>query len=129
MSYPQSFGRCARSVIVFFVLSLLGAGAALAHIQVTKSEPAADSTVNRPIRSIRIFFDQVPDVEKSELAIEGPEGAALEVTGLHTMGEQDLMATVSGRMPDGDYKIKWKTAGQDGHQREGEIAFELKRGE
>jgi hypothetical protein len=115
-------------LVVTLALGLLG-GAAFAHIQVTRSEPADGSTVDRPIRSIRIFFDQVPDLERSTLELVGPEGAAVEVTGVHTMGEQDLMATVSGRMPDGDYTIRWKTAGQDGHAREGEIHFTLQRGQ
>jgi hypothetical protein len=126
--YRNQPRRRLRRIELAAITLCLFAGTAFAHIQVTKSEPADGSTVDRAIRSIRIFFDQVPDLERSELALEGPEGAEVQVQGLHTMGEQDLMATVSGRMPDGDYTIKWKTAGQDGHQREGEITFTLARG-
>jgi methionine-rich copper-binding protein CopC len=43
------------------------------------------------------------------------------------MGAKDLMATVSGRMPDGEYTIKWQTVGDDGEVTNGEIEFTLKR--
>jgi copper resistance protein C len=106
----------------------LFAGAALAHLEVVGSEPADGATLDRPVRSLRVFFNQEPDLALSKLELEGPEGAAVEVQGLHTMGQKDLMATVSGRMPDGEYTVKWQTAGDDGHVQKGEIKFTMKRG-
>lgn len=114
--------------MLMLLLLFLVAGVASAHLKVEKSNPADGSTVDRPVRSIRVFFTQEPDVALSKLELEGPEGAQIEVKGMHTMGEKDLMATVSGRMPDGEYTIKWQTAGDDGHVLDGEIKFTLKRG-
>ena len=41
------------------------------------------------------------------------------------MGEKDLMARVSGRMPDGAYTARWQTAGDDGHVLKGEWTFTI----
>lgn len=120
-------GRNLRTTLLTVAL-LLVAGVASAHLKVTSSDPADGSTVDRPVRSVRVFFSQEPDVALSKLEIVGPEGAQVEVKGMHTMGDKDLMATVSGRMPDGEYTIKWQTAGDDGHVQEGELKFTLKRG-
>lgn len=118
-----------RRPTVLAAILFLVAGAALARLEVVKSEPANGATIDRPVRSLRVFFNQEPDLALSKLELDGPEGAEVEVRGLHTMGERDLMATVSGRMPDGEYKVKWQTAGDDGHVQKGEVTFTLKRGD
>ena len=59
--------------------------------------------------------------------LTGPEGE-WTLEGLHTRGENDLMVRVVGRVPDGEYLAKWKAQGDDGHVRQGEWKFTLKRG-
>jgi len=109
------------------VLALFLAVAAFAHILVEKTEPADGSALTATPRTLRVWFNRGPDVANSELKLIGPEGE-LTLEGLHTMGENDLMVRVVGRVPDGDYVAKWKSQGDDGHSREGEWTFSLKRG-
>lgn len=106
---------------------LLGlAAAAYAHFKVAKTEPADGATVDRPVRDLRVWFSQEPDVALSKLELEGPAGA-LQVQNVHTMGEKDLMGTVVGAMPDGAYTAKWQAAGDDGHVMKGEWKFTVER--
>ena len=103
------------------------AAAALAHILVKETVPADGEALSSPPRNLRVFFNRPPDVSKSELSLTGPAGE-MGVEGLHTMGENDLMARVVGKMPDGEYTASWKAAGDDGHERKGTWTFTLKRG-
>ena len=106
---------------------LLLATAAFAHLKVSNTSPEDGATLSGPVRTLRVWFNQEPDLPLSKLELTGPNGP-LNVEGLHTMGEKDLMARVSGRMPDGSYTAKWRTAGDDGHVLTGEWAFTIDRG-
>ncbi len=88
--------------------------------------PKDGDTLTRPARSLRVWFEETPVVDKCKLELEGPNGA-LDVTGLHTMGDDDLMARVSGAMPDGSYTAKWTFVGSDGKEHTGSWTFEVKR--
>ncbi len=117
-----------RRTTLILVLVALVAAAALAHFKVAKTLPEDGATVDRPVRSLRIWFTQEPDLPLSKLELEGPDGP-LTVTGLHTMGEKDLMGRVSGAMPNGKYTAKWTAAGDDGHVLEGSWTFTVERGQ
>ena len=108
------------------VLALTLAAAAFAHLKALKTSPEDGAALSGPVRTLRVFFNQEPDLPLSKLELEGPRGP-LSVEGLHTMGEKDLMARVSGRMPDGAYTARWQTAGDDGHVLKGEWAFTIAR--
>lgn len=109
------------------VFALLLAAAAYAHLKALKTSPEEGATRNGPVRTIRVWFNQEPDVPLSKLELEGPQGP-MNIEGLHTMGEKDLMARVTGRMPDGSYTARWQTAGDDGHVLTGEWTFRVDRG-
>ena len=107
--------------------SLFVSGPVHSQAEATRTLPENGAVVEKPVRSIRIWFDSTPDVDKSELTVEGP-GAGLSVQGTHTMGEDDLMARLSGPMPDGEYTIHWKTTDGNGKESEGSYTFTVKRG-
>lgn len=119
--------RRAKIGLLAVALGVALATAAYAHLKVLKTLPEAGAVVDRPVRELRAWFNQEPDLALSKLELEGPNGA-LEVSALHTMGEKDLMAQVAGTMPDGAYTARWQTAGDDGHVQKGEWAFTVKRG-
>ncbi len=117
------------TVVAFGAVALLLAlaTAAFAHLKVSNTSPEDGAELTGPVRTLRVWFNQEPDLPLSKLELTGPNGP-LSVEGLHTMGEKDLMARVSGRMPDGSYTAKWQTAGDDGHVLTGEWTFTIDRG-
>ncbi|MEE2778692.1 MAG: copper resistance CopC family protein [Acidobacteriota bacterium] len=116
-----------RTLILLICAVAVFASAAMAHILVKDVSPSDGGALSAPPRDLRVWFNRPPDVSKSELGLTGPAGA-LEIDGLHSMGENDLMARIVGRLPDGEYTASWKAAGDDGHERKGTWAFTLKRG-
>ncbi len=115
------------TLMLSLTLALVLATAAFAHFKTVKTLPEADAVVEKPVRTLRIWFSQEPDVPLSKLELEGPNGP-MTVTGMHSMGEKDLMARVAGAMPDGLYTAKWSAAGDDGHVLEGSWSFTIQRG-
>jgi copper resistance protein C len=89
-------------------------------------DPEKNATLSRPPQHLRVFFDVEPDPAKSSLKLVGPEGE-LKTEGLHTMGENDLMARIVGRVADGEYTASWKATGVDGSTSEGQWKFVVKR--
>ena len=102
-------------------------GAAAGEIGFEKSDPEEGATLSRPPQSLRLWFSAAPNVAKSELELEGPTGK-LELQGQHTMGENDLMVRIVGRVVDGEYTVRWKVVGGDGAQKSGEWKFTVQRG-
>lgn len=120
--------RHALAFVLVTLLSLPFAASSLAaSLEVEQVEPAEGSTQDRPPRHLRIWFDAAPDPEKAELHLEGPAGE-LELVGLHTMGDDDLMVQITGRMPDGEYTASWKLTDADGETHEGQWTFTVERG-
>jgi methionine-rich copper-binding protein CopC len=95
-----------------------------AHMKFDKAQPAPDSAVTAPLKTITVAFSEAPDLKVSKLELVGPSGP-IKLTGLHVM-TKSLMATVEGTAPVGAYKVSWQAAGNDGHVQKGEFAFTLK---
>lgn len=114
-------------VLVVALSPLLVTALLAADLSAERVEPEAGSTQAQPPRHLRIWFDQAPDPEKAELHLEGP-GGELTLEGLHTMGDNDLMVRIVGRVPDGEYTATWKLTDPDGETHQGEWAFTVKRG-
>ena len=108
-------------------MSILLACAAIAGLSAEKTDPEEGAVLSRPPAGLRVWFSEAPEVEKSELMLEGPTGA-MDVEGLHTMGSDDLMGRIVGKVVDGEYKASWKTVDANGEEQTGEWSFSVKRG-
>lgn len=116
--------------IILGLLTLLPALAACsmqtAPSPLVGSEPAADSVETRPPRTLRLYFASLPDVERSEVSLEGSSGP-LELRGMHTMGANDLMMEIDSQLPDGEYQVRWTTqVSDDPRQYQGEYRFTVR---
>lgn len=92
-----------------------------------KSEPAAGAVLQYPPSSVRLYFSALPDVERSELRLQGSDGE-VELIHLHTMGADDLMAEISQYpLPNGSYTLQWTatlTGGDESYKGEYEFTVE-----
>ncbi len=114
-----------RTVAIVIVAAVIAA-AAVWGLGAQRMDPAKDATLTRPPQHLRVFFDVLPDPAKSQLTLVGPEGE-LKLEGLHTMGENDLMVRIVGRVADGEYTASWKATATDGSNSEGQWKFVVKR--
>ncbi|MEM9400918.1 MAG: DJ-1/PfpI family protein [Pseudomonadota bacterium] len=108
-----------RLTLTLGVLILLAAESGLAH-DLVRSHPSSGEILERPLRSVHLWFDDAP-VPDFSVEIIG-DGDTYGVTRLHTMGDNDLMAMVPDTLPDGDYRLRW-TIGDE----TGEVPFSVQR--
>ncbi len=95
---------------------LLGCAAPVESSAFVRAEPEVNARiVERVPRTLRLFFEALPDVERSTVVLKGPEGEYL-LRGLHSMGANDLMMEIyQPGVTNGIYTVEWSTviAGDD----------------
>lgn len=104
------------NVVVTVILIFVFTGCSLRESAspLLASEPEADSITDRIPRTLRLYFESLPNVDLSNVRLSGPAGA-YTLRGLHTMGEDDLMVEIYRPMlEDGEYLVEWEVEFTDG---------------
>jgi len=87
------------------------------------AEPEVGSVQTRAPQTLRLYFEQLPDVPSSTVLLQGPTGT-LNIRGMHTMGANDLMMEINDQVVDGDYTVYWTTHIEDDPiEYQGEFSF------
>jgi methionine-rich copper-binding protein CopC len=124
--------RRAQSVAVVACLAILAAltASVSAHLAVSKTMPADQSTVLKPPARVQVWFTQQPSPRVSLLQMKGPGGAEVELGDMEiTPQDRSIAVAVRGTLAPGRYEVTWRTAGDDGHVIRGTFAFSLKAAE
>ena len=88
--------------------TLAACGLAMSHEPILSSEPAEGAVLTRAPRTLRLYFEGLPDVDRSTLRLQGPNGEH-RLRGLHTMSADDLMIEILDPLTPGDYTVEWTT--------------------
>ena len=115
-----------RIALAFTAAGLLAACAAEPPAEpapaAVRTLPGPGGVATIPFTSVRVWFNDETDVGQSSLALEGPEGS-ISLVGVHSMGEGDLMAAVSGATYPGEYTLTWTAVSADGATASGDVPF------
>lgn len=125
MLLKQSIKACTAAI---FVSGLLTACAtSQEYSPLLRSEPEAGSVLTRAPRTLRLLYDALPDVSRSNLTLLGPAGE-YRMRGMHTMGADDLMIEIfEPAATDGDYTVNWTTVvGDDPAVYQGSFQFTVR---
>ncbi|MEX0901460.1 MAG: copper resistance protein CopC [Pseudohongiellaceae bacterium] len=114
-----------KAGIVMLVALLLGACASPAQrTPLLGAEPEVSGIVTNAPRTLRLYFEALPDVPRSNVELEGPDGEMLTLRGIHTMGADDLMMEINDNVPNGEYTVRWNAyIGDDPTGYEGSYNF------
>ena len=104
------------------VLVVAAVAVATAHLRVQKSMPEADAILAASPDHIQVWFSQAPDPAISRLTLEGA-GGEIAVGETAILDDKSLKAMLPSALAGGDYTVKWRTAGDDGHTQRGDFAF------
>ncbi len=111
---------------------ILGACAALAlvplptllHTHLVKAEPGIDATVKEAPKTVRLWFNEKPEVALSGATLMKADHSPVAVVKL---GATDDTLSVAGTVPvslePGKYMIMWRTSSDDGHAVRGMYYF------
>ena len=81
------------------------------------------ATLTRAPRTLRLFYNALPDVDQSSLRLVGPNGEH-QLRGLHTMAADDLMVEIMDPVTEGEYSVEWTTVvGDDPAVYSGSFSF------
>lgn len=112
-------------VIIALLVPVL-AGATRWHNHLVKSSPATDEVLTASPDSIRLWFAEraIPRLSGIALWTVGPDSTRRPmgpVVGTDTV--VSVAAAVPDPLPAGAYRIRWRTASEDGHVIRGHIDF------
>ena len=108
------------------VLILMG-GAAAAHANYVKSNPASDAQLTKPPTEVRVTFSETPDARGSDVAVLDTSGKRLDNRDVTLVTDEPNTLRVSlGAIGDGGYLVSWTTVSAvDGHETKGAFAFAI----
>ncbi|HEY8786953.1 MAG TPA: copper resistance protein CopC [Candidatus Limnocylindria bacterium] len=119
------------AVIVTCVLSgavLLG-GAAEAHANYVRSNPASDARLVKPPTEVRIEFSEPPDPKGSDIQVLDTTGKRHDKGDVGPSGDPNGLRVSLEPIPDGGYLVAWTTTSAvDGHTTKGSFAFVVGNG-
>jgi methionine-rich copper-binding protein CopC len=114
-----------QSKLTVGLIVLTLANSALADVQLLDSFPQQGAKLSRSVTDVRVWFDQEPLPEGSELLLVH-KGEEIPVIALHSMGEKDLMGFVQQPTPPGRYQLVWRVLTATSEQAQsGRIDFEI----
>jgi copper resistance protein C len=113
-----------RSVLLVTLaaVAVLTVAPLLAHLGVSKSDPAHESTVSVSPKAVTVWFTQNPVLAVSAFTLEGPDGA-VTLGAVQAGPERSLTAEVVDVLRPGPHTLTWRTAGNDGHVISGTRTF------
>lgn len=99
--------------IVGLSIFFLGCATNAEYTPLLRAEPDIGASLTRAPRTIRLYYDALPDVSQSSLRLIGPAGEH-QLRGLHTMAADDLMIEILDPVTTGRYRVEWTTVvGED----------------
>lgn len=109
------------------ILSVLAmpAFAAPAALQLTMTDPAANSVVKAPVYMVHLMFDLPVDLKSVSFRVTDRNGKPVDVGQPMPMDNENkmLMAIPNTPLPPGIYKVEWHATGPDGKPISGEFSF------
>jgi methionine-rich copper-binding protein CopC len=98
--------------------------ASLMHTHLVKAEPGIDATVKEAPKTVRLWFNEKPEVALSGATLMKADHSPVAVVKL---AATDDTLSVSGTVPvalePGKYLIMWRTSSDDGHAVRGMYYF------
>ena len=104
------------------------ARASLPHLALKRSEPAADSRLDRSPDRITLWFTARPQVAFTTIRIASAT-AEVAVDSIVADTGFAIHGRVARPLPAGDYRVIWRTASADGHPISGEFSFSVAVGD
>lgn len=112
------------------LLLAAGAGSSGAfHTHLVKSEPAANDTLSRAPRALRLWFSERVELAVTTVKLADQSGAPIALAPLarpDTGEAAPVVASLAKSIPPGHYVVSWSTAAKDGHPSKGTIPFVIR---
>jgi len=127
MRIPKQLSRFCTAALLTLAAWAVCATPASAHIRLASATPAAGSTVTAPPDALRLVFSAHIEAGYTRVQLLAPDGSVVPVGAVSFVPGSDREITVA--LPPlrgaGEFTVRWRTAGADGHVLEGSYTFTL----
>ncbi len=111
---------------VIIMAAFCAAGPALAHTDLVKSVPAADTTVTAPKALVLTFSGKVVPAF-TNFALATRDGKTIGLAIAIAPDAKTITCTPKQSLTAGSYKLTWHAASaEDGHRTDGAFSFQIK---
>jgi copper transport protein len=120
--------RALRTVALILLACAIRPAPAAAHLRLQSSVPAQGDTVRSSLTEIRVSFSQAVDPRYTALTLLDNFGNALALGTLEAVGTgktRDYIYRLEHPIVAGDFVVRWKAAGDDGHVVSGSFDFSV----
>lgn len=117
-----------RTVALFLLTGFVWTAPAGAHLRLESSSPAQGDTVRTSLTEIRLTFSQAVEPRYTSFTLLDNMGNALELGTLEPVGPgkvREYVYRLQHPIVAGDFVVRWKTAGADGHVVSGSFDFSV----
>ena len=127
MSGLRTIGRSMLAIGgVVALMAAMPLGGSYFHTELVKSDPAANETLTKSPRVIRLWFSERVDIPVTSVKLESAAGAPIALSPVSrpdTAALAPIQITVVSPLANGSYTLNWSTAGKDGHPAKGSYGF------
>ena len=116
--------RVAQILILSILLIVLAAAPALAHVELSSSDPSDGATVTAAPETIELLFSTEAEPAGDGIALVDANGAALVVT-VDQVAVDRIVVTPQAPLENGAYGITWTMKAGDAHPKSGSLAFRV----
>jgi methionine-rich copper-binding protein CopC len=102
-----------------------GAGGAYGHADVVRLTPRSGATVTQPVRVVGVRFNDSIVTGRITLTTASGRAVTPRVMGLASR-RTHLRAVLRSALPDGSYRVSWRTLFNDGHRGSGSWRFRVR---
>lgn len=124
--YLSRRARFGTGLAVVLAGLLLGAGPALAHDVLEKTNPGENSTVKTLPDDVELTFNNIPLGIGSVIKVTGPGGDVTE--GKTSVLDHVVSTGIAPGSPAGAYTVQWRVTSSDGHPISGQFRFTAEAG-
>lgn len=127
----MSLSRPTRTLSITAALSSLmvaSAASSVWHLDLTDSFPKKDQVLAESPDTIRLWFNEEPELALAGISLEGENGKVETGKARETDDPKSFKADVLEQLPPGSYRVAWRAAGSDGHVIRGRYNFEVQAG-
>ena len=97
------------------------------HLRLTKSEPAADTTITS-VTAVKLWFSQPVELGVTTVRLAAEGNRNIELAALTKASREvgtPVVAGIPGTIEPGRYTVTWRTMSRDGHAVNGTFGFTL----
>ncbi|WP_396220648.1 copper resistance protein CopC [Gemmatimonas sp.] len=111
--------------IVAALMTSASTGAAMRHLKLLRSFPAADTTLTSSPDAVRLWFSEATELPATKIEVKTQTGAAVMTAAPTRTADKGAPAVAMFKSPltAGRYTVTWKAMSKDGHVVNGTIAF------